>query len=381
MIKDKVVNELVQMSLNDYPITSAYFSVASKSGNRKAHLVEFKKMIRYKKNTTYFKQLSESEQESVLTDFEKILYWFEEELDTSTYMSSICFSSGKSGFWKTIDLKIPLTNELIVQPKPYIYQLTKLFSSYSRYGVVLVDKSKARIFEQSLGNFKELFHVDDNSPDTVKVGGFKGRQERKVERNIRQGVIQHYKEVARKIFDLNKSRDFNWIVLGGRKETIGEFRKYLHDYVDTKVAGVLDLEQSATLSEVFEKVHEVGKNARLEFDKKLLETYNNKKEANQAIEGIKAILPKIRDNWIDTLILHEDYQQKGVFCRRCNYIDLSPAVECPDHGGPLERTHNIVEHILHNILQQGVNVQYVGLSMKKYGEIAAILRFPIIGRP
>lgn len=381
MIKDKIVNELVQMALNDYPITSAYFSVSNKSGNRKAHLVEFKKMIRYKKNTTYFKQLSESEQESVLTDFEKILYWFEEKLDTSTYMSSICFSSGKSGFWKTIDLKIPLTNELIVQPKPYIYQLTKLFSSYSRYGVVLVDKSKARIFEQSLGDFKELFHVDDNSPDTVKVGGFKGRLERKVERNIRQGVMQHYKEVARKIFDLNKSRDFNWIVLGGRKESIGEFRKYLHDYVDAKVAGVLELEPSAALSEVFEKVHEVGKNARLEFDKKLLETYNNKKEANQAIEGIKAILPKIRDNWIDTLILHEDYQQKGVFCRKCNYIDLSPAVECPDHGGPLERTHNIVEHILHNILQQGVNIQYVGLSMKKYGEIAAILRFPIIGRP
>jgi len=380
MIKDKVVSELVQMSLNDYPITSAYFSVTNKSGNRKAHLVEFKKMIRYKKNTTYFKQLSESEQELVLIDFEKILYWFEEELDASTYMSSICFSSGKSGFWKTIDLKIPLTNELIVQPKPYIYQLTKLFSSYSRYGVVLVDKSKARIFEQSLGDFKELFHVDDNSPDTVKVGGFKGRQERKVERNIRQGVMQHYKEVARKIFDLNKSHDFNWIVLGGRKETTGEFRKYLHDYVDAKVAGVLELEPSAALSEVFEKVHEVGKNARSEFDKKLLETYNNKKEANQAIEGIKAILPKIRGNWIDTLILHKDYQQKGVFCRRCNYIDLSPAVECPDHGGPLERTHNIVEHILHNILQQGVNIQYVGLSMKKYGEIAAILRFPIIGQ-
>jgi len=381
MIKDKVVNELVQMSLNDYPVTSAYFSAINKSGKRKVHLIEFKKMIRYKKNTTYFKQLSESEQESVLTDFEKILYWLEEELDTSTYMSSICFSSGKSGFWKTIDLKIPLTNELIVQPKPYIYQLTKLFSSYSRYGVVLVDKSKARIFEQSLGNFKELFHVDDNSPDTVKVGGFKGRQERKVERNIRQGVMQHYKEVARKLFDLNKSRDFNWIVLGGRKESIGEFRKILHDYVDTKVAGVLELEPSATLSEVFEKVHKVGKNARLEFEKKLLETYNNKKEANQAIEGIKAILPKIRGNWIDTLILHKDYQQKGVFCRRCNYIDLSPAFECPDHGGPLERTHNIVEHILHNILQQGANIQYVGLSMKKYGEIAAILRFPIIGRP
>ena len=377
MIKNKVVKELVQFKQNEFPVTSAYFSIDIRSSNHRTHLIELKKMIRYKKNTTYFKQLKNKEQVSVLEDFSRILEWFEQEFDSGTYISSICFSKSRTGFWKVMNLKIPLENELVVQPKPYISQLSKLFSSYSRYGVLLIDKSKARIFEQSLGDFNELYSVFDNAPESVKVGGYRGRQERKVERNIHQGVIQHYKEVAQKIFDLNKSRDFNWIVIGGRRESVGEFRKYLHDYVDAKVAGVVEIEPNLPLNDVFKKVYVVGKKARLEFEAHLLDNYHNQKEASQAIEGIEAILPKLSSNWINTLLLQENYRQKGVFCRECNFIDLSPHTQCPNGCGPLERTHNIIEHVLHISLQQGVNIQYIQQSMKKYGDIAAILRFPI----
>ena len=377
MIKSKVVKELVHFSQNDYPVTSAYFTVDFKNGNHKTHIVELKKMIRYKKNTTYFKQLNESEKKSILDDFTKIINWFEVELDTSRYISSVCFSQSKTGFWKVINLKNILENELVIQPKPSIYQLSKLFSNYSRYAVLLIDKSKARIFEQSLGDFKELYSINDNSPESVKVGGFRGRQERKVERNIHQGVVQHYKEVSQKMFDLNKSHRFNWIVLGGYRESIGDFRKYLHDYVEAKVAAVVEIEPHAPLNDVFEKVQKASKDARLKFEEKLLEDFCNQKEANQAVEGIEAILPKLRDNWIDTLLLHERYQRKGVFCRNCPFIDLSPLVECPEHGGPLERTQNIIEHMLHNALLQGVDIQFIQHPMEKYGNLAATLRYPI----
>lgn len=377
MIKNDIVRELAHFAPNDYPVTSAYFTANIKNGNHKIPLVELKKMIRYKKNTTYFKQLTEAERESVLADCDRIINWFEVELDTSKYISSICFCQNKSGFWKVLNLKIPLKNELVIQPKPSIYQLSQLFSDYRRYGVLLIDKSKARIFEQSLGDFKELFSVRENAPESVKVGGYQGRQERKVERNIHQGIIQHYKEVAQKMFTLNKTHEFNWIVLGGRRESIGEFRKYLHDYVDSKVAAVLDIEPQAPLNEVFNKVQKAAQTSRQKFEKELLERFENLKKSNQAIEGIDAVLPKLRDNWIDTILLNSHYQRKGVFCRYCQYFDLSPGKECPEHGGPLERTQNISEHMLHIALQQGINVQYIQQSMEKYGHLAAILRFPL----
>lgn len=378
MITHQIVRELIQFSGQDYPVTSAYFSVQGKAGIRKAHLVELKQLIRYKKNTTYFKQLSEMEQDSVLADFEKILRWFSVELDTAVYTGSICFASGKAGFWKVMNLKIPLTNELVIQPKPYIYQLSKLFSSYRRHGVVLVDKAKARIFEQSLGSFNELLQVTDNSPENIKVGGFKGRQERKVERNIHQGVVNHYKEIAQKLFNLDKVHNFQWIILGGRKEATSEFRKYLHAYVDGKIMAVFEIEPAAPLNEVFEKVSDVGKITRQDFERKLIEAYHIQKERGQALEGIEAVLPKLRDNWVQTLIINENFQRKGVFCRKCSHIELTPSSKCPEHGESLERTQNIIEHILHIALQHGINVQYVSQPMDRYGGIAAILRYPLI---
>ncbi|RKY62488.1 MAG: hypothetical protein DRP96_00065 [Candidatus Neomarinimicrobiota bacterium] len=377
MIKSKVVEELIHFTQNEYPVTSAYFTLSSKVGNHKTSLVELKKMIRYKKNTTYFRQLNEVEKKSVLADFEKILNWFEEELDSSKYVSSICFCQSGTGFWKVRNLRIPLQNEIIIQPKPSIYQLSQLFSQYSRYAVVLVDKSKARIFEQSLGDFTEIYAVEDNAPETVKVGGYRGRQERRVERNIKKGVAEHYKEVANKIFALNKRRDFNWIVLGGRRESVGKFQGILHDYVASKIAGTVEIEPQAPLSEVFSKVQKAGLKARRKYETGLLETFNNKKTANQAVAGIDAVLPMLRDNWVDTLLLQENYRRKGVFCRHCQYIDLSTHAECPKHGGPLERTHNIIEHMLHNALLQGVDVQYLQQSLEQYGYLGAILRFPL----
>jgi peptide subunit release factor 1 (eRF1) len=108
-----------------------------------------------------------------------------------------------------------------------------LFSHYRSYAVILIDRMKARIFESRLGEFKEHFHVEDNAPEQVKVGGFKGRQERKVERNIHEGTIQHYKEVAQVAFDLFQKYKFHWVILGGRKDVLSEFTRYLHTYSAT----------------------------------------------------------------------------------------------------------------------------------------------------
>lgn len=377
MIREKVLKDLIAFKKKNFPITSAYIKSASSTGNRKSHIVELKKMIRYKKNTTYFKQLSEDEQHSVLADFDRILNWFNEEFDSSQFLSSICFSSQDARLWETINLKQPLNNELIVQPKPYIRPLTTLFSTYRNYAVVLIDKAKARILESHLGEYIEHFYLKDNITESVKVGGFKGREERRVERNIHQAVIRHYKQVAKKAFELNQKFNFNWIILGGRKETLSEFQNHLHSYVASKIQAKVYVEPSATLNDVLERVILTEEKAREKFEKDLLKELNDKKQINQGVEGIHAVLFAIRKNLIKTLIIQENYKTKGVFCRDSGYLGLSPSNKCPQADEQIERTSDIVEHLLHLCLAQGINIEYIKASMSEYGNIAAILRYPI----
>ena len=379
MIKGKVLQDLVSVKRTDLPITSAYFSVGSQTANRKSHLVELKKLIRYKNSTTYFKQLSEAEQASVERDFDRLLEWYGSGLDTTKYTSSICFSSSAAGVWKTIDLKRPLQNELVIQPLPYIRPLVNLFSMHRNYGLVLVDRSKARILESRLGVYKEHFFIEDNAPESVKVGGFKGREERKVERNIHHGVVQHYKDTAQKLFDLNKEFKFNWIIIGGRKDTIAEFQKYLHDYVASKVQGKIEVEPSAPLNEVLEKVRLTEDLARENFEKVLLEDFEQKRQNQQGCEGMVAVLEAIRKNLIQTLIIQENFIQKGVFSRSSNYVGLSLSDHSTEEQGQLERTNDVIEHLVHIALAQSTNVEFVHKDISKYGEVAAILRYPMIG--
>ncbi len=379
MIKEKVLKNLIAFEKKNFPVTSAYFQSSNSTGNRKSHIVELKKMIRYKKNTTYFKQLSEDEQHSVLEDFDRILKWFRDEFDSSKFLSSICFSSQDAGLWQTINLKQPLKNELVIQPKPYIRPLTTLFSTYRNYAVVLVDKTKARIIESRLGKNIEHFYTENNSPESIKVGGFKGREERRVERNIHQAVIRHYKQIAQQIFDLNQKFNFNWIILGGRKETLSEFQKHLHDYVASKVQGKIYVEPSAALNDVLERVMLTEEKAREKFERNLLKELNDKKQINQGVEGIQAVLFAIGKNLIKTLIIQENYKTKGVFCRNSGYLGLSPSNKCPQANEQMERTNDIVEHLLHLCLAQGVNIEYIKASMSEFGNIAAILRYPISG--
>jgi len=377
MIKGKVLKDLIAVPRTDFPITSAYFSVGNTAATRKLHLVELKKLIRYKQNTTYFKQLSEEEQKSVLTDFEKIMEWYDTGLDTSKFAASITYSSGTAGIWKTIDLKRPLTNDLVIQPLPYIRPLVGLFSRHRNYALILVDRAKARLLESRLGVYKEHFYIEDNSPESVKVGGYRGREERKVERNIRQGVKQHYKEIAQRVFDLNKDFKFNWIIIGGRKEAISEFRKYLHDYVASKVQATVEVEPSAALNEVLEKVGRTEERARADFEAKLLAEIEEKKQKLQAVEGMEASLEMIRNSLVQTLVIHEEYRRKGVFSRDSDYIGLSLTDSGNVDAKDLERTNDVVEHLIHLALKQNTDVEFVRNEMQQQGGIAAILRYPI----
>ncbi|MDD5766619.1 MAG: hypothetical protein PHW79_10290 [Candidatus Marinimicrobia bacterium] len=379
MIREQLTKELIRFEKKEFPVTSVYLTLGISTGNRKSHIVELKKMIKYKKNTTYFKQLPENEQSSVLADFDRILNWFNEELDTTKALSSICFASSGSGFWKTLNLKRPLVNELVIQPKPYIRPLSTFFSIHRNYALILIDRTKAKIFESHIGEFTEQYTTENAAPEPVRGAGFQGNLERKAERNIQQTVIQHYKQVAQQVFDFNQKKNFDWIILGGKHETINEFRKYLHAYVASKIADDIEVESTAPLNEVLMKAQQTEIKAREEYEKKLLADFIAKEQKNQAVEGIQAVISKIVENWVDTLIIQEDFVHKGVFCRNDNFLSLDVTERCPIDGSSLERTNDIVEQLLHIALSQGVNVQYVKSPMDSWGKIMATLRFSITG--
>lgn len=378
MIEKSLVAELTQYKESQNPVTSAYITVDNNAENRGKHLLELKDMIQYKKNTSYFKELSEEEQGSVIKDFEKITDWVKTNFDPKEFNSVIIFSSEKTGYWKTISLKQKLESQIEIHTKPYIRPLTTLFDDYRKYAVVLVDKAKGRILESNYGEFSEVFVLQDNDIETQKTGGFQGTEERKIERNTKKVVNEHYKKIADEILKLDQEKNYNWIVIGGRKESIRDFEQHLHSYIKNKIAGDLLVEPTANIKEVLMAIQKTEKEARTRFELAYVDTLNTKRQQKMAAEGIDEIILAANAQQIDTLFIKENFKIKGRYCKNDHFITSEMIEKCPECGSDLERTDDLVEHILHKTVDQSSKIKYVNGTFDQHGKIAAYLRFPRI---
>lgn len=378
MIEKSVVVELTNYPKSQNPVTSAYITVDNNAESRGKHILELKKMIQYKKNTSYFKELNENEQNSVLRDFEKILEWMKSDFDSKEYNSVIIFSSEQTGFWKTIVLKQKMKNMIEIHSKPYIRPLTTLFDDYRKYAIVLVDKAKGRILESNYGEFSEIFNIKDAGIEDMKTGGYQGTEERKIERNNRKNIIEHYKRIADKVNEFDKANNYKWLVIGGRKESINEFENYLHNQAKDKIAGNLIVEPSSNIKKVLKAVQQTEREARARFEIAYVDMFHEKKQNKLAAEGINEVIVAAKAQQIDTLFVKENYKIKGKYCPNDCFISADMAEECPECGENLERTDDLVEHILHKTVNQSSKIKYVNGSFDNHGKIVAYLRFPKI---
>jgi peptide chain release factor subunit 1 len=376
MIEKSVVAELSSYKESENPVTSAYITVDNNAESRGKHILELKDMIQYKKNTSYFKELTEEEQNSVLKDFEKILEWVKNSFDSKEFNSVIIFSSEKTGYWKTILLKQRLQNQIEIHTKPFIRPLTTLFDDYRKYAVVLVDKAKGRILESNYGEFSEVYSFKEEDIESMKTGGFMGTEERKIERSNKKSIVEHYKKIAEEILRLDQKKNYNWIIIGGRKESIRDFEQYLHNYVKQKISGNLIVEPSANINDVLQAVKKTEKEARSRFEKHYLKLLNTKKQQNLAAEGIEEIISAAKAQQIDTLFIKENFKIKGRYCKNDDFITAEMIDKCPECGADLERTDDLVEHLLHKMLNQSAKIKYVNGTLDDRGKIAAYLRFP-----
>lgn len=380
MIEKSMVAELTNYKEGTNPVTSAYITVDNNADNREKHIIELKKMIQYKKGTSYFKELEEGNQTSVLRDFDKILDWVKNNFDSKEYNSAIIFSSERTGYWKTIVLKQKLDNQIEIHSKPYIRPLTTLFDDYRKYAVVLVDKAKGRIFESNYGDFSELAKIQDEDIEALKTGGFQGTEERKIERNNHKYIIEHYKKIAEEIFKLDQKKNYNWVIIGGRKESIREFEKYLHNYVKDKISGHIVVQPDANINKVLDEIQKTEKEARAAFERKYLELLNQKRQKQLAAEGIDEIIQAAKAQQIDTLFVKEDFKIKGRYCKQDHFITNEMLDTCPECGSQLERTDDLIEHILHMTVNQSSKIKYVNGTFDDHGKIAAYLRYPLISQ-
>jgi len=258
---------------------------------------------------------------SLKADLERIERFLKSELNRKGMGSVAIFSCQSQDFFKPYYLRAPVKDRIGMKKALYIRPLTLALDDYKKCTVVLIDRSKARIFEAHLGEMLTYIEITDEVPGQVKEAGFRGYEEKKISRHIEQQVQKHYKKVGLKLLELFKTNRFERLILGGRPHVVGEFERILHTYLKKRVIGRFAIDSEAPIIEVFEKSRELAEKLERESDNKMVRNLiDDLWPQGKGTVGLDSTIEALMKGEVYSLLVSAGFVQSGFTCRACGYM-------------------------------------------------------------
>lgn len=287
------------------------------------------------------------------------------------------FSCASAGFWEVHELPVRVTNQLVVHPSPCVRQLEEIVDEYERFGVLLADRQRARVFVYELGELVERTemveaierHGDDNRGEFYKT-----RQDHQ----LAEQVHQHLRHAAQLAFTVKQKFGFDRLIVGGPNEVHSDLIAALHPYVRACVADeTLSVPTGAPLADILRAAHEVEE--RIE-RKKEAELVNRLRQAvasgGRGAAGLTTVLAALNERRVDLLLVSRGYVAQGWKCPSCGGL-FAMGRNCAACATEMALLDDVVEEAVHEALMQHVRVDVcVGnADLDVLGRIGALLRF------
>lgn len=249
------------------------------------------------------------------------------------------FSCRRSGFWKATPLPERGRNALRLGESPWIAPLINLAEQHQRYGVVLVDRERARFAEVYLGDALE--HPAPQAPDSPRIA---------------DPLHRHLKAVADHAVWLSRRRSLDRLILGGPADLQPYFLRHLHSRLQDTVIVDDTIGASASLPEVVELVVRVELQARRARESVLVQRLLEAVRADaMGVLGLADTLDAVRRGAARMLLIKEGMARLGRLCRGCRALSLSGR-KCPYCWLETEPALDLVAELVDQALDQGCEV-------------------------
>lgn len=373
---DKILTYLPTEEL----VVSAYLLVDGGRVTKKEYLSELNSMIaKTKENIEAASGFDKSKQKRIFNTLEKIKSFVGDSFKNENEKTLLIYAGTKSELWEVYKLPIILKSKIIVDPKPHTQSLRSLLHNYKKYGVLLIDRGKAQIYQVYLGEIKEyLAAYISEVPPKVNFRFESGLREKKILGKIGEKLHQFYRMLNDSIFDFFKEGKFDYLILAGRKDIINEFQNYLHSYLSAMLIGTFEEEPAAHQHTILEKANKVIKDFENNNINQLINKLIDELEPRGfGVAGLKKTIDALMADNIKTLVYMEDYIARGYSCPACGHITLKLLEKCPYCENPLVNFNDIVDEIVESALNQGSEVLPVNENdkLKDAGKIGAVLRY------
>ncbi len=382
MIRHEDVEKLVSIVGSQHPITSFYLDAHLGKHSLEEQRLTAKNLLRERRlELEQRADIDKHWKKKALADLDRLDDMLKAELaGPHSYRGLAVFISSGESLEQTYRLPQPVRNALIVDRDPYVRPLTTILDEYHRICTVLVDREAAELYEIYMGEILEHDRVFDEVPGKVRVAGWYGLEERRIERHVEDHVHRHYRHVADTVFRLFKALGFDWLVLGAHHEVVSEFEPFLHPYLRERLIGHFHAEPRKTpLKVVLEKTLAIEEATERKEEVKLVdELLERAGSGGLGVVGLDDTIKALLNGQVHTLIVQEEWTVPGVVCRNCGWLGREGEA-CPVCGSKTDEVEDLVDEMVELAVYFGGRVEHVfaDSKLKDHGHIGALLRFRV----
>ncbi|MFU8770901.1 MAG: hypothetical protein ACNA8H_00630 [Anaerolineales bacterium] len=293
------------------------------------------------------------------------------------------FSCEADDFFRSYSFAVPLRDRVRVSDRPHVKPLADLLDSHGGYGVVLVDKQRARLFYFHLGELRKQAEWEGESVRRTKLGGGSqaaGRRggvagqtkyvEELAERNMKEAA-----DFSARFFADNRIRR---VLVGGTEDNISPFRALLPKAWQSLIFGTFPIRISASQTEVLERTLELGQQAEKRREAQVVKSVlDAAAKGRGGVLQLEDTLNAVHDGRVQTLIIREGFRAPGYRCQGCDYLTSQELDACPFCGNVFKQIPDAVEMAVRRVMQEGgeVEVLHNGERISSFGSIGALLRY------
>ncbi len=251
------------------------------------------------------------------------------------------FACGKQGFWREFDLPphLPATKMMLNQ-RFHLKPLAAILDGMQHICVVLVDRSKARIFEIKDNAITEKQDFVNELTRRGKSEGWHGYDGGHVERRQQHESMQHFKTVAEYIEPLFENDACDRLLVGCHDEIWPEIEAQLKSSARARLVGHFRVDPKAASPEEVKAtaLEALARHDTSEKQKLITEVIGEARSNGRGAVGLRRVLRSLEAGEVQTLLLGSNFQAAGVKCYHCGHMELHVTPTCAVCGKPNTRT-------------------------------------------
>lgn len=354
------------------PIVSLYLNVDHLPGKTWAEINAFCRQLGWELKKDHKKIFGQ-----VLAKIENFVKAREREKNIKT----LVFFADEEKIRRIFALPVGIVSRAVVENRAYVQPLSLLLDELPRYGVIAVDRVRARFFTMYLGVveeqtdfFEDIVHKQIKTPRA----SWKGLAAKRMIRHIEEDLKFHLKNTAEKAARFFREKKIEKIVVGGHDDVIAKFLKVLPPEFKKRVIGSFRLQTTTdSLNVVKNKSLKVlEENERMEESALLKGLLRRSGPGAKAVLGLEKVLRALEEKRIVTLFIDGDWTATGYICPKDEALGLSPA-RCFFCGGEVESTNFFINKIIEKAIVSGAQVKHIFFKQPEFEKhhIGATLRY------